>query len=249
MTVASCSSSAATRTKSPASAAHESGPPISIAVLGFWICHRRRNHIVIKPSLGFASSKRQLKNNRKLSYGGQFGFHWDESSQPVLGFTTTHKQVGIIATETIFITNSKMGNIFFMSARDQIDKVNCNSGEESFEAQMEGIEASADPCLDMSACNTTEVTDYPPPPSEWYAGYSNQTTCAADSDTMTVSKENNDIDNLNVQENGVTEEGEKKAWVSDLQPVDLWDRGLVRWTIKRWESRGGSTDWQIKQEF
>ncbi|KAL3642328.1 hypothetical protein CASFOL_013143 [Castilleja foliolosa] len=120
----------------------------------------------------------------------QCAFQWDEDSQLYYhassGFYHDPQAGWYYSTKDGLYYKFEDGNYVLLDssqAGDQTDTNNTNlQGEKTFEAQMEEVEASVEPSLDSSACNTSGQSDFPPPPSEWLedtliemylSGYSN----------------------------------------------------------------------------
>ncbi|KAL3824874.1 hypothetical protein ACJIZ3_020903 [Penstemon smallii] len=166
----------------------------------------------------------QWDENSQLYYHSSTGFYYD----PQAGWYYNSR-------DGLYYKFENGNYVLFESNKEgdqaEIGVLNTNSGGETSEAQMQGGEVSVDPShseaeiTDPMACDSTDKSQYPPPPSEWLedtlidmflSGYANQTTIAAPSD-MSVPLESNCTEKLNSSEHGDddTDELEEGEWIPD----------------------------------
>ncbi|XP_057806139.1 uncharacterized protein LOC131021074 isoform X2 [Salvia miltiorrhiza] len=155
------------------------------------------------------------------------GFQWDDNSQLYYhartGFYHDPQAGWYYNSRDGLYYKFEDGNYVLLDSNqsgDQVEMLNSNSQGETSEALMEGKEISINTSLDSSACNGSEESDYPPPPSEWLedtlidmflSGYPSQAAHVSGSDT-TMPVETYAYDDI--------EELEEGEWIPD--DPDFW---------------------------
>ncbi|KAK4437287.1 hypothetical protein Salat_0062600 [Sesamum alatum] len=198
------------------------------------------------------------------------GFQWDENSQLYYhassGFYHDPQAGWYYSSRDGLYYKFEDGKYVLLEsnlAGEQPEMHNDNCQGEKSEAQMEGKEVAVEPSLDSSGCNSSDQSEYPPPPSEWLedtlidmflSGYSNQTTYAAASDASRP-METNDTDKLNAPAHGDDdiEELEEGEWIPD--DPDFWrnldekilDEGISQ-EEENWRAQYGQVS-QLDEEW
>ncbi|KAG8378807.1 hypothetical protein BUALT_Bualt07G0023300 [Buddleja alternifolia] len=195
-------------------------------------------------------------------------FQWDENSQLYY-----HASTGFYHDPHAgWYYSSSDGNYYkfedgnyvlleYNQAGDQHEMNNTICKEELSKARIEGGEIVVEPSLDR--CNSSDQSDFPPPPSEWLedtlidmylSGYSNQRNYVAASD-MIMPVETNCTEKLNSpnHEDNDIEELEEGEWIPD--DPDFWsnlsenilDEGISQ-EEENWQAQYGQVS-QLDEEW